>query len=154
MKHKFLLDENILHFAIKGVNKRDERDDTSTELVRRIGLNCHRMVVNNFLIDRYWHQIKRIQSEGKGPRAMEPVVFIRELLNKSEKWSFETGECPDLPAEIIVPREDIEIVRLALLAQVKVVTGDEELRAAINDHPQLGLQALQPIEALPLAADT
>lgn len=55
---------------------------------------------------------------------------------------------------MVVPAEDVEIVRLALLAQTRIVTGDAELRTAVNDSHALGLQALTPAEALELAAES
>lgn len=154
MKHRFLLDENILYFAIYGVDEHDHADQTSTELVRRIGANCHRIVVNNFLRQRYWVPINQAIREGRRPKAMEPVSFIVQLQMNSEKWSLELSDCPELPEGVVVPGEDLDIVRLALLAQTKIVTGDGKLRAAVNGSPVLGLQALTPGEALVLAADS
>ena len=154
MKHRFLLDENILYFAIYGVDEHDRPDRTSTELVRRIGANCHRIVVNNFLHRRYWVPINKALTEGRRPKAMEPVTFIVQLQMNSEKWSLELDDCPELPAGVAIPNEDIDIVRLALLAQAQIVTGDGRLRAAVNSAPVLGLRALTPSEALTLAADS
>jgi hypothetical protein len=154
VKHRFLLDENILYFAIYGVDEHDQPDLTSAELVRRIGANCHRIVVNNFLRERYWVPINQAINEGRRPRAMEPVSFIVQLQMNSEKWSLELSDCPELPAHVDVPAEDIHIVRLALLSQTIIVSGDAELRAAVNGTPVLGLRALTPSEALVLAADS
>lgn len=153
MKHRFLLDENILHFAIKGVDNKNRPDTSSTELVRLIGQNCHKIVVNKFLLDRYWLQIVRIQKE-RVRFATEPVSFINELLRKAEKWSFEYADCPDVPEAAKVPAEDIEIVKLALLAHVIIVTGDGPLRTAVNSVPTLEIKAITPPEALLLAKDT
>lgn len=154
MKHRFLLDENILYFAIYGVDEHDHSDSTSTELVRRIGANCHRIVINNLLRQRYWVPINGAIREGRRPKAMEPASFIVQLQMNSEKWSLELSECPELPAGVGIPAEDVDIVRLALLAQTKIVTGDGKLRTAVNNAPSLGLQALTPDEALLLAADS
>jgi hypothetical protein len=154
VKHRFLLDENILYFAIYGVDEHDRPDQTSTELVRRIGANCHRIVVNQFLVDRYWHHLTGIMRDGKRGRAMEPVSFVVQLLKNSEKLGREHDECPELPAGVVVPAEDVEIVRLALLAQTTIVTGDSDLRSAVNGAQALGLRALAPSEALIPAADS
>lgn len=153
MKHKFLLDENILHFAIKGVDEYDQPDLTSMELVLRIARNCHKIVVNNFLRQRYWFQIKRIRSERRPP-ALEPVSVIKQIVHNSEKWSFEYADCPEIPAGVSVPLEDVEIVRLALLARVLIVTGDGPLTLAVNSAPALGIKAITPADALALARET
>jgi hypothetical protein len=154
VKHKFLLDENILYFAINGVDENDAPDETSTILVTRIGLNCHTIVVSQFLLDRYWVHINQILRQGRRARALEPVVFINQLLKNSQKWAVEWSECPPLPGGVVVPAEDIAIVRLALLAGARIVTGDSDLRLAVNGSVALNLQAVTPSEALVFAADS
>jgi hypothetical protein len=153
VKHKFLLDENILHFAIKGINEHDEPDETSTEVLRRIATNCHRIVLNNFVLTRYWQQLNSMRGPRDGPWATERISFVNSFIRKAEKLSFETNEYPELPVAIIVPAEDIEIVRITIAAEAKLVTGDGELRAALNRYPQLNLQVLRPVDALPFAAE-
>ena len=154
MKHKFLLDENILYFAINGVDENDAPHETSTILVTRIGLNCHTIVVSQFLLDRYWVHINHILRQGRRARALEPVVFINQLLKNSQKWAVEWSECPPLPGGVVVPAEDVAIVRLALLAGARIVTGDSDLRLAVNGSAALNLQAVTPSEALVFAADS
>jgi hypothetical protein len=154
VKHRFLLDENILYFAIFAVDERDLPDTTSTELVRRIGANCHRIVINASLAERYWSHINGMLRSGTRATATEAVRFINELLKNSEKLWREYDECPELPAGVQVPAEDVHIVRLALLAQTKIITGDADLREAVNGAPALKLEALTPREALDLAADS
>lgn len=154
MKYRFLLDENILHFAIKGINERDESDETSTELVRHIASNCHRIVLNQFIIECYWKQLNKIQGPRTGSWMQERISFINGFLHKAEKLSFESNECPDLPHGTVVPAEDVDIVKFALLTKANVVTGDGELLEAINRHPQLGFRALHPRDAIVLALET
>lgn len=154
MKHRFLLDENILYFAICGTDEQGNHDPTSTNLVRLIGANCHSIVVNNFLVDRYHRHIDLISRERARSKAMEPVAFIKQLVVNSQKRTYKHEECPEIPQGIAVPRKDIEIVRLALLAEAKIITGDGPLRAAVNNNPALGLEALNPAEAIALASDS
>ena len=85
---------------------------------------------------------------------MSPIAFIVQLQMNFEKWSLELGDCPELPANTNMPAEDIYIVRLALLSQTVIVSGDAKLRASVNGTPTLGLRALTPSEALVLAADS
>lgn len=153
MKHRFLLDENILHFAIKGLNEQGQPDETSVRLTALIGLNCHTIVVNHLLLERYSRQMKRIQQEGSRA-ALERVSFIKQLFFKAEKWAFEQKGDAVLPAGIVVPRKDLEIVELAFFTETVIVTGDEPLRLAVNKSPELHIRAITPPEALALAADT
>lgn len=154
MKHRFLLDENILHFAIKGINEQGQADATSTELIKRIGANCHTTVVNRFLIERYWRHVTSMRIEPGRTFALEPVTFIKQVLMNSEKLRWEVEDPPPIPAGVLVPAEDVEIVRLALVAHTRIVTGDQDLRNAVNASPALALEAVTPAQALPLAADS
>lgn len=92
--------------------------------------------------------------EGTRPKALEPVSFIVQLLKNSEKLAWEHDDPPDMPAGAAVPAEDVEIVRLALLARARIVTGDGDLRDAVNGAASLGLEAITPAEALQFAADS
>lgn len=155
MKHKFLLDENILHFAIKGTNERDEPDETSSELVKRIGANCHTIILNEFLRDRYWQQLNKILKSGLRAYALEPVAFMKQIFQNSEKQRWSENDPPQLPTGVRIPRKDVEIVRLAHVAGVRIITSDRPLLEAIRAASgQLHLEALRPTEALPLAADS
>ena len=152
MKHRFLLDENILHHGIKGVDRNDNPDSTATSLLRLIAKNCHRIVLNPELLDRYNIQLKKLQRE-RAP-ALEPAFFLRELLHKSEKRTVEYTDPPSIPAGIAIPNEDIPVVRAALVSQPLFVTADEELSESIKRQPALGLQVLSAKEAIPLARET
>lgn len=154
MKYRFLLDENILHFAIKGVNERDEPAQESAELLSLIFRHCHRIVINPFLAGRYWVHVNQIIGARSGVWATEAVKFINDFLKKAEKRSYELDDCPELPAGVAVPAEDVEIVRFALLTKASVITGDTELREAINQYPEFGFRALRPVEAIVLARET
>ena len=152
MKHRFLLDENILHHAIKGVDAHDNLDSTATQLVRLIAQNCHRIVMNGELWDRYWHHLSGLVRTR--PSALEPLFLITQLIKYATKLVWDSPESPELPPSVTVPTEDIPIVRIALISHPIVVAADEDLREAINSQPALGLTALCPREAIHLASDT
>lgn len=154
MKHRFLLDENILYFAVLGVDEHGSPDSASIELASRIGANCHRIVIDAFLIDRYHRHLLLIGREHRRGNANEPISYIRELLKKAEKLQWRQEDYPELPAGVMIPAKDVEIVRLALLYQAVIVTCDEPLTAALGKAAGLGLRVLRPVEALELAADT
>ena len=149
MKHKFLLDENILYFAVKGVNTSGAPDCTATDLVDRIGSNCHRMVIDPELAGRYAKHLQTLESVR--PPAMEPSRFLNEFLLNSAKAFLEPYKPAQIPQGVKVPHEDIHIVRLAVQSGALVVTEDIPLREAINTQPVLGLQALTSEQALVLA---
>jgi hypothetical protein len=148
------LDENVLYFAILGVDEHDNDNSTSTRLVQLIGANCHRIVVNPHLIDRYFRHLLRIGRDKRRASALEPVAFIRELLANSEKLTPEYGDCPELPEAATVPSKDEHIVRLAMLSRAMIVTGDGDLKDAVRRETSLGLKAVTPNEALAFASDS
>lgn len=151
MKHKFLLDENILHFAIKGVNDQGQDDPAASDLIRLIGENCHSIVTNAELWDLYWQHLPGLLKMGASGPA--PLQFIN-LVKNSHKLFWESNDPPAIPSEARIPRKDVPIVSLALLSNALLVTTDGPLRSAILGYPALGLTALTPHEAISLATET
>jgi hypothetical protein len=152
MKHHFLLDENIFHHAIKGVDRNDRPDLTCTKLVLQIASNCHRIILNGFLRERYRVHLRGLMTHRPG--VLQPLFVLNELVLNSLKVVNELDQPPMLPSSCDVPAEDIEVVRAALISHPKFVTSDHKLMAAINRCEALHLRALSPSEAIILAADT
>lgn len=149
MKHNFLLDENILYLAIKGVDDHDNPDSAAEELIRLIAQNCHTITYHDAL--RYWYHLAGLK--GVRSPALEPLFFINELIKNSAKIRPEYSNLPDLPIGAKIPSEDIHVVRIALIARPLIVSSDRELREAINSQASLQLRALTPREALTFATD-
>ncbi|MBI1955272.1 MAG: hypothetical protein HYS38_02660 [Acidobacteria bacterium] len=151
MKHKFLLDENILHFAIKGINDQGHDDPSAGELIRLIGQNCHSIAVNAELWDHYWQHLPGLLKAGASAPA--PLLVIN-LLKTSHKLAWESSDLPEVPQEARIPRKDIYIVQLALVTKALIVTTDRPLKDAVLNYPAFGLTAFTPGEALELAKET
>ncbi len=152
MKHRFLLDFNIIYHAVRGVDEHDQPDTTCAELLLLIGLNCHKIVVNSYLFEEYLARLNELFGT-KAP-ALPPIYFLQQLLLKAEKFSQETVDLPDIPEGVDIPQEDIQIVRSTLVSQPILVAADGELREAVNNSPILGVRALRPAEAVELAQDS
>ncbi|MGH9432244.1 MAG: hypothetical protein ACRD3T_11955 [Terriglobia bacterium] len=149
MRYSFLIDENILYHAVRGVDKHDKPDETAAEFVRSIARICHTLTIHRVLLDKYWRIIQKLKLERSS--AAEALAFISMFLNNLSKRILEFSDLPELPAGVVVPTEDAEIVRAALITRPIIVTADEDLRASIMAHRSLGLRALGPKEALDLA---
>lgn len=152
MKYHFLLDENVLHHAVKGVDAQNNTDFTAAQLVLLIGQNCHRIVVNGFLHGRYLAHIKDLEASKSG--VLQPLFFLKELIRNSAKVVWEHQDPPQLPNCPGIPREDADMVRAALVSRPVFVTAEANLKSAINECEALHLRAVDPAEAIPLARET
>lgn len=147
MRHNFLLDENILYHAIRGVDLHDQPDDTATRLIQTIVEVCHSLVIHEVVRVRYIKILDRLK--GQRSRYLSPAYFFNQVLKRAEKRSFEYEGLPTLPDECgDVPRKDEYLVRAALLSHPLLVTSDEDLYKALKKHPELRIEVLWPDEAL------
>jgi hypothetical protein len=152
VKYHFLLDENLFHFAIKGVDAHGNPDLTCTQLLLLIASNCHRIIMSTFLRKRYIVHLESLKQEKAG--VLQPTFVVAQLIHNSTKFVMQYDNPPQLPAGCAIPAEDVDVVRAALISHPKFVTGDEELRQAINHCAALYLNAIDPTTALVLAQDT
>jgi hypothetical protein len=152
VKHKFLLDIMILYHGIKGVDERGNPASTSTDLLRLIRLNCHTIVVDRTLADKYRSHVDELFRQPS--HLTEASLFITEFLANSAKMKREESDPPPLPPGANVPPEDEYVVRAALISHPLVVTAEGKLKNAVNNCTGLGLKAVTPAEALELARDS
>ena len=152
MKHRFLLDVMVIYFAIEEKDDRGEADETCAEFIRLIGTNCHSIIVDRVLADKYWAHASELF---KRPSLLtQASSFITQVLVNSSKLMLETAEAPGLPPGVRVPKEDEYLVRAALTSKPIVVTAERKLLNAINSQAaDLHLKAVTPAEALELAKD-
>jgi hypothetical protein len=144
---KFLLDENILYHAIRGVDQHDRPDDTATRLVLTIVEICHSLVIHNEVMVRYLRILGKLKRE-RAPH-LPPGYFFNQLLKRADKRSFEYEDLPALPEGCgDIPRKDEYLVRAALISRPLLVTADEPLYDAVRGHPELRIEVLRPREAL------
>jgi len=151
VKHKFLLDINIVYYAVKGVDEMRRPDETSVNLLRLILLNCHTMRMNDEVLARYKEHLTWLDRDQKS--VVEALRLVISLLQNSQKAVVDPGDPPSLPQDIQVPKNDRYIVRAALMSQATVVTADNSLRTSIN-AAALDFSAVSPAEALELAKET
>jgi hypothetical protein len=151
VKYLFLLDDNILYFAIRGVDRHDNPDDTAARLVHTIVEVCHSLVIHDVMRPRYIKILERLRRER--PSHLPPGYFFNQLLKRADKRTFEFEDLPPLPAGCNVPREDEYLVQAALISRPLLVTGDEPLYNALKNHPGLGIEVLWPHEALERARE-
>jgi len=145
----------VLFFAVKEQNAEREHDETCTNLIQLIGQNCHRIVVDRTIREKYLGRLADLS--GKPHYQTQTALFLANVVHNSAKFIIETSEPPDLPAVTVdaIPKEDRYIVRAGLISHPIIVTDEKKLRDSINKcHGVLRLKAITPAEALELAKDT
>jgi hypothetical protein len=153
VKHKLLLDINILYYAVKGVDENRRPDETCVDLFRLIQLNCHTMRMNDEVLARYKEHLAWLQRDRES--VVESLRVVNSLFQNSQKAVLEPGDPPGLPQGVQVPQEDEYVVRAALMSRPTVVTSDNALRRSICENAAaLGFTAVGPAEALELARDS
>jgi hypothetical protein len=147
VKLNFLLDENILYHAIRGVDLHDQPDDTATRLVRTIVEVCHSLIIHEVVRVRYIKILGRLR--GEKSLHLAPAYFFRQVLNRADKRTFGYEALPTLPEGCSdIPRKDRCLVQAALISRPLFVTADGPLYNAIRRHPELRIEVLRPHEAL------
>jgi hypothetical protein len=153
MKHRFLLDMNIVYYAVKGVDQSRRPDETCIELFRLIRLNCHTMRMDDVVLRKYKEHLAWLQRDRES--VVESLRLVIGLFQNSQKAVLEPGIAPSLPPGIQVPQNDEYVVRAALMSQTTVVTSDNALKRSICENAAtLGFTAVGPAEALELAKET
>ena len=142
----------VIYHAIKGVDEAGNPDQTSGELVRLIGKNCHTVTADNELAERYSRHFKKLLSI---PSLLyKTTEFLWEVIYNSSKFTLEASPAPELPQGVRAPRGDEYVLRAALISRPIVVSADKQVLREVNAQSMLGLRAVTPAEALELAKDT
>jgi hypothetical protein len=144
----------VLFFAVKGENAACEHDETCAALIQLIGQNCHRIVVDKTMREKYLGRLAELFGK---PQYLTPAVFfLTNIVYNSTKFIIETNDPPDVPTVAFqgIPKEDHYVVRAGLISHPIIVTDEKHLRVSINEREDLlGLKAITPAEALELAKD-
>jgi hypothetical protein len=122
VKHRFLPDVRVVINAIKGVDEGGATDTTSQEFVDLIGQNCHKVIADGVLSQKYSDRMKELF--GKPLFLVQATNFLIQILENPAKFQVETEKAPDLPAPVKVPKEDKYVVQAALISRPAVVTAD------------------------------
>ena len=143
MKFTFLLDENIVRFALEG-------NVGAIELVQRIGKNCHRLTFCHELWEKYRQHFSHRRSD---PRIRR---LIDSIMRNSLKLEYVLYTDP-IEGEESLPRKDVYLVRLAASSQATLVTEDGPLREALTHSTPEGRAEIRVVpleEGLTLALET
>lgn len=158
MKYKFIVDENIIYCAIRGVDEHDEKDTSSARFLANLLKNCHKIYLDKECNSRFQKnilpKIERISNIESVLPGMD--LLIQEIVHTQEKIIWDFSDSMQLPDEENIPRKDLYIARCANRFSARIVTLDREFREKINTHAYLKknvVTALKPEEAIPLVME-
>lgn len=152
MKHTFLLDENIIEFAQKGQDESGNEDFACATLMYIIAQNCHRVVIDSYLEERYRKKLKN----SRQPGGVMIIKLINSFRANSNKHAI-PDVIIDLPYENQIPPDDVPIVKRAVSMGAILVTSDGRLQEKIekaNKPKRYNLKVLNPKEAIKYASTT
>ena len=159
MKHTFIVDHNVVQFAVAGTNDQEEEDYTCAAVISAIAENCHRVPKTEAIHQRQMSKLDLEERRSSFPLAgMLANVWRGVLQNALKSPWVQEADLPALDAECRqqVKNDDHDFLQLAIHQQAPLITADGPLRAAIA---QLGVarqwdwSAIPPGEALPIAEE-
>ena len=153
MTTRFILDENVVILAQRGLAENDAPSPVCSDLVQRIIEICHTIVVDDVLWDKIEDQLYRPghYDPQLGPHLMK---LLWNAFTIPDKVVGLGRTSPAFDGEESIPpgsRDDTHIVRLAVESQAILVTTDGSLRedlAASGIQSTHGLTVVSPEEAL------
>jgi len=127
MKHAFILDENIIPMAYLGKNERGEEDLSAATLVTNIIWNCHKIIVNNFLLRKYSQKTDEVKKVHKGAKVLNIINVIHQAMKRRNKVVIDSDMLDiDFPPKSFHDG-DIPVVTLAARNKGILVTTDNNL---------------------------
>ena len=128
MKRVFILDENVYIQSHTGKNIEDSQDNfNSLDLITWMLRKCHKIGLNNELIEKYYEKSKMIKNVaifGIVPR------IWNNFLNRSEKHQFNSNPLNDLPPKF---EDDRHVIELAIFFKATLVTMDGRLKTELTE---------------------
>ena len=153
MTSRFILDENVVIFAQRGLDENDGPSLVCSDLVQQIIEICHTVVVDDVLWDKFDDKLNRpgYHNPQLGPYLMR---VLWNALTIPEKVMGLGHTSPAFSGEGSIPpgsQDDTYIVRLAVESQAILVTTDGPLREDLISsgiQSAHGLTVVSPEEAL------
>jgi hypothetical protein len=130
MKLVFVVDENVLIFALKVENAQGEVDLTALTALSDILTNCHSIAVDDELFNKYMQKCKALS---KGNCKIVPnLISLLNIALWNQSKSIWFSNPPIVQSENDIHQDDPFIVRLAVATAAILVTDDNRLRESIE----------------------
>ena len=140
MKEVFVLDENVFiqSHTCKSIEKCEDDDFNSLELIIQILNRCHKIGFSSELVTKYAEKEKMLKD---GRKICVPSLKIwKSFLYRQDKQSCSENHLNDLPTNVV---HDRHVVEAAFFLSGVLVTTDGKLSDRIKDWCRANKQTLR-----------
>lgn len=153
MKKVFVVDENVIYHAARKVNNRDEPDEASSVFLNQLAENCHKMILEKRIINKYFQIIDRLEREQNIFPIGNFSKFFHSVVKNREKWIQIPGEIPKLEDAGGISTEDVFLVENSNYSGRPIVSNDETLINELSVKENLDIEILTAKEAISLVSE-
>lgn len=144
MKKNFVLDLNIIPQSWLGTNERGHEDLSSARLVLNIIANCHRIIVNNYLLSKYSEKTDEVKRIHRGAKVLNAINVLHQAMNITNKVKIDSDILNISFPEGSFHDDDIPIVTLAARNQAILVTTDNNLIRKLRESSIANSCSIKP----------
>ena len=144
MKKDFVLDLNIIPHSWLGKNERGLEDYSSSFLLLNIIENCHRIIVNKYLLRKYSEKTDQVKRVHRGAKVLNAINVLHQAMNIRNKVIIESDIL-----DINFPKgsfhdDDLPIVTLAARKHAILVTTDNNLIRKLRESSIAQSHSIKP----------
>ena len=157
MKKSFVLDLNIIPQSWLGTNEQGIRDYSSALLLLDIIENCHRIIVNNYLLTKYSEKTDQVKRIHRGAKILNAINVIHQAMKTTNKVKIESDILDISFPEGSFHDDDLPIVTLAARNRAVLVTTDNNLIRKLRESSiahSYSIKPERPEDAIMYAVDT
>lgn len=157
MKKSFVLDLNIIPQSWLGTNERGLEDYSSAFLLLNIIENCHRIIINNYLLRKYSEKTDQVKRVHRGAKVLNAINVLHQAMKIKNKVKIESDLLDINFPEGSFHDDDIPIVTLAARKHAILVTTDNNLIRKLRESgiaQSYSIKPERPEDAIRYAANT
>ena len=157
MKKKFVLDLNIIPQSWLGTNEQGHEDYSSAFLLLNIIENCHRIIINNYLLRKYSEKTDQVKRIHRGAKVLNAINVIHQAMKITNKVKIESDILDINFPERSFHDDDLPIVTLAARNQAILVTTDNNLIRKLRESSiaqSYSIKPMRPEDAIGYAVHT
>jgi len=157
MKNAFVLDLNIIPHAWLGKNEHGLVDYSSASLILNIIENCHKIIVNDYLLRKYAQKTDEMKVLHKGAKVLNIINVMHQAMTIFGKVKFDTDELNIRFPLHSFHDDDVPVVTPAARNHAILVTSDDNLIRKLRESSitqSFEMKVLRPKDAIQYAQAT